>query len=72
MAQQVYANHAENAFYYNLFCFLAFACYPVGVYYHETNRKLLGTYIHILLHLFANLANVLLYSGHIPVEFPLL
>ena len=42
---------------------LAFGClcYPIGIYFHAKGRHWKSTYIHSLVHLFCNLAALILY-----------
>lgn len=60
---RAYYMTSSMVWWYYFFMFLGVVCYPVGVYLHKKNDLLGSTYVHCLLHLAANVANVLLYSG---------
>jgi hypothetical protein len=45
--------------------FLAICFYILGFYYHKKNLYWHSTYSHCMLHIIANIANVILYSGQI-------
>ena len=75
MYQNYRAYHAYNAYYYTMkmghyFVLLYYGlvvfgigCYPVSVYLYKKKDLWRSTYVHCLLHVVANVANVLLYSG---------
>jgi len=44
---------------------IAISFYQLGLYYYQKNLYWKSTYAHCMLHLFANLANIVLYSGRI-------
>jgi len=50
--------------YYTL-VFIAICFYPLGIYYYKKNDYWSSTYAHCMLHIFGNIANVVLYSGKI-------
>ena len=50
--------------YYSL-VFAAASMYPLGIYYYKKNKFWCSTYAHCTLHIIANIANILLYSGRI-------
>jgi len=59
---------AYNAEYSKMYYFtlsLAMCFYPLGVYYYNKKQYWHSTYAHSMLHLIANISNVILYSGHI-------
>ena len=59
---------AYNAEYGNMYYILvstAMMFYPVGIYYYNKKDYWKSTYSHIILHLVANVANIVLYSGYI-------
>ena len=60
---RAYYMTSSMVWWYYFFMFLGVVCYPVGVYLYKKNDLLGSTYVHCLLHLAANVANVLLYSG---------
>jgi len=43
--------------------------YPIGVYYYSKKDYWASTYAHIALHVFANIGNIILYSGN-SMPFP--
>lgn len=59
------SRHAEYGTQYYITCSVAAAFYPIGYYYYNKKDYWSSTYSHILLHIFANLANIILYSGTI-------
>lgn len=63
--QLLRARNAEMGFYYYLFTFSALLCYPFGVNFYNKKMYWASVYAHCMLHVFANVANVYLYSGHI-------
>ena len=69
MSAVIYQNYrayymtSAMVLWYYFFMILGVVCYPVGVYLHKKNDLLGSTYVHCLLHLAANVANILLYSG---------
>ena len=59
---------AYNAEYSKMYYFtlsLAMCCYLLGMYYYNKKQYWHSTYAHSMLHLIANISNVILYSGHI-------
>jgi hypothetical protein len=59
---------ARNAQYrkpFYIIYFVAIGMYPIGVYYYYQKLYWHSTYAHCLLHLFANIANFILYSGRV-------
>lgn len=66
MVYQIYVGY--NAQFINrcLVCWsLGVIVYLLSIYYHKRGQNWLSTYLHMLLHIFANLGNVALYSGYI-------
>ena len=72
----IYQNyHAYHAYYYMMNLDQSFAllylalmlfgigCYPASIYLHKKKDIWGSTYVHCLLHVVANIANVVLYSG---------
>ena len=43
--------------------FTAAGLYPIGVYYHSIGETWLSVYVHCILHILANAANIVLYSS---------
>jgi hypothetical protein len=58
---------AEYAREYYTLTFIAVCFYGLGVYYYSQNLHWHSTYAHCTLHIIANIANVILYSGEIKV-----
>ena len=50
---------------YYIFTFIAIMFYLLGIYYEKKNFFWRSTYSHCLLHIFGNIANIILYSGDI-------
>lgn len=57
-------NSQYMAQYYLLICF-AIGMYPLGIYYYKKELYWHSTYAHCALHIIANIANIVLYSGRI-------
>lgn len=60
-----YVHNAENFQTSFLFMQTGAFCFLLGVYFYEKKQYWLSTYFHALLHFFANIANIILYSGKI-------
>jgi hypothetical protein len=41
----------------------AVSFYPLGYYYYNRNRNWESTYAHCMIHVIANIGNIVLYSG---------
>ena len=61
--QFIKAYNCENARLHYLIMFFSALCFPVGVYYYNKKNFWASTYIHSLIHIFGNVANIVLYSG---------
>jgi hypothetical protein len=61
-----YSCKAENFKIYFLLMIISIKCFLLGKYYYNKKKYWLSTYFHALLHFFANVANIILYSGKIP------
>jgi hypothetical protein len=67
----VYNSIAYNSITYNsfnikLYYFIFFTgsfLYPISIYYYNNNRYWTAVYLHMLLHIMGNLANIVLYHG---------
>ena len=62
--QHYMAYNAEYANMYYSILAVSFLLYPIGLYYHSKKEYWISTYAHILLHITANIGNVVLYSGY--------
>jgi hypothetical protein len=60
-----YVHNAENFRISFLFMEIGTCCFLLGVYFYNKKQYWLSTYFHALLHFFANIANIILYSGKI-------
>ena len=60
------AFNSENAYLYYFVSTVAMLCYKIGCYYHDNKQYWPSTYWHMMLHILANLANIILYYGEIP------
>lgn len=59
------AYNAEYQNKYYIILFISMLCYPISNYYYRKQRLWASTFWHCLLHIFANIANIILYSGNI-------
>jgi hypothetical protein len=50
---------------YYLIMIVAVSMYPLGIYYYKKKSFWYSTYAHCALHIIANIANMVLYSGRI-------
>ena len=50
---------------YNLFVYSGIFSYLMSKYYYSKQKYWLSTYCHLMLHIFGNVANIILYSGYI-------
>jgi hypothetical protein len=57
---------AQNATYHYTLMLLGISSYILGIYYYKKNLLWHSTYAHCMLHIIANIANIILYSGYIP------
>lgn len=66
LAYQLYraAGSHNRVPYYSLMV-VAVGLYPVGLYYYRKKQYWYSTYAHCALHVVANVANIVLYSGRI-------
>ena len=60
-----YIKQAEHFEIYLVIMFMAIQFYIFGVYFYVKKHYWTSTFCHALLHLFANIANIILYSGKI-------
>ena len=63
--QIYYSYHAQYATLYYILTGIGVFSYPIGVYYYRKGDWWASTYSHLTLHLFANMCNLILYSGYI-------
>ena len=64
LAYQVYrATRSQYMYQYYSLTFCAINLFALGVYYYKKNKHWHSTYAHCGLHIFANIANMFLYSG---------
>jgi hypothetical protein len=59
------ASEEPNRLYFYSFSGIAIIWYPIGYYYHFKEKYWKSTLSHIILHLFANLANLALFLGRL-------
>ena len=62
---KVYINNAQYAKEYYCITGIATICYPIGVYYYKKKQYWKHITFHGALHIFANIANFILYTGYI-------
>jgi hypothetical protein len=66
LSYQLYkAYNSQYMVYYYTLIAITVAFYPLGVYYYKKKLYWKSTYSHCMLHLIANIANIVLYSGRI-------
>jgi hypothetical protein len=63
--QLTYAINAQYSYLYYAVNAMAILCYPIGHYYHNRGHIWAGTLWHGGIHIFGNIANIILYSGKI-------
>jgi hypothetical protein len=59
---------AYNAQYANMYygiLYVAMLSYPIAVYYYNKKDYWKSTYAHMMLHIIANIGNIVLYSGYV-------
>lgn len=67
--QNYMAYNAQYATMYYTILSIAVLSYPVGIYYYNKKDYWKSTSAHILLHILANIGNIVLYTGYItPVK----
>lgn len=62
--QSYHALYSSNCFSYFIFITMALLCFPFGWYYYNNGDLWISIYIHSGMHLFGNIANIILYSGY--------
>ena len=62
LRQHFYAYNMKYANIYYILMILASSCFPIGIYLHKKDSWK-STYAHIMLHLLANIGNIILYSS---------
>ena len=63
---QIYkAYRSQYMLQYYAIMFFSVSMYPLGVYYYKKKLYWHSTYAHCVLHIIANIGNIVLYSGHI-------
>jgi hypothetical protein len=65
MYQLYKAYNSEYMMYYYLCTFVSIIMYYISNMYYKKEMYWHSIYYHCLLHIFANIANIILYSGHI-------
>jgi hypothetical protein len=63
--QSIRAINSQYATAYYTILFTGLTCYPISHYYYKKNQHWLSTYFHSGMHIIANIACLVLYSGHI-------
>lgn len=62
----IVALRSQYCLYYYLLSLLAILCYPVSHYFSNNNMPYIGTLFHSQIHIIANIALFVLFSGEIP------
>ena len=65
LTQSYLVYNAQYSMEYYILSFIACCCFILGVYYYKKKLYWYSTYAHCGVHLFGNIANVVLYSGQI-------
>lgn len=60
------AYNADYVFAHYLLMILAVSWYPIGNYLYSKGYHLESYYAHSMIHVFSNIANIVLYSGYVP------
>lgn len=68
--QGIMAYNADFGPEYYVIILVAISFYPIGILYDKKGDTLSSTYAHVMLHILANLANIVLYSSS-PLTLPL-
>ena len=63
--QGIRAYSAENARIYYCIMGLAASCFPIGCYFYSLKMLWPSTLCHAGVHIFGNMANIILYSGRV-------
>ena len=63
--QSIRAFNAEYSFEHYITLVIAMSFYPIGIYFYNKKQYWYSTYSHSMIHIIANLSNVILYSGNI-------
>jgi hypothetical protein len=63
--QSIRAINAQYATAHYTILLTGIMCYPIGIYYYKKKQHWASTYFHSGLHIITNIANLVLYSGHI-------
>ena len=59
------AYNSQYMIQYYVLTFIAASMFPLGIYYYKRKMLWHSTYAHCALHIIANIANIILYSGRI-------
>ena len=71
LTYQLYrASTAENGMEYYIATSIAVCSYLISCYMHSIHRTWIAIYLHATLHVFANIGNIMLYSGASSTESP--
>jgi hypothetical protein len=63
--QTIRAYNSENSKMYYFIMIGAVCCYPMSYHFYYKKQYWKSTYFHSMVHVVANIANIVLYSGHI-------
>lgn len=63
--QMMRAYNAQYASMYYALLFLGISFYPLGIFFYKNNLYWHSTYAHSMIHIIANISNIILYSGYI-------
>ena len=63
--QLYYVHNAQYVVLYYIFTSISILAYLIGVYYYRIGKIWYSVYSHMSLHLIANIANIIVYTGNI-------
>jgi hypothetical protein len=63
--QHYMAYNAQYANTYYAILYIAMLSYPIAIYYYNKKDYWASTYAHMILHIIANIGNIVLYSGYV-------
>jgi hypothetical protein len=59
------AYNSEYYIYYYITAFISLCFYPLGIYLYNKKLYWESTYVHSMVHIIANISNIILYSGYV-------
>ena len=62
----IIAFNSSNCLLFYILMIMGASCYPISIYLYNNNMHYLSTLMHSKMHIFANIALIILFSGYIP------